>query len=172
VRRSGRSGPGAGRPAKLYATAPERSALEFPLRRLGQVVGRLVEELPAPGRAAALRRAGEGYGRDVAEAAGVRAAAEQHRGLGRVCAGLRALGFPLTLERLGADGAVISTPDCPLRPLVRDHPGTAEIDHGMWSALVECGVRGVAAADVSCTTHGCHGLDGACTVTLAFARAD
>ncbi len=172
ARRSGRSGPGAGRPAKLYAPAPERSALEFPARRLAQIVGGLVEEIPAHARAGALRRVGEGYGRELAKAAGVRGSADLQRGLEGVCAGLRALGFPLTLERVGADGATISTPDCPLRPLVRDHPEAVEIDHGMWTGLVEQGVRGVAAANVNCSTTGCHGVDGACTVRLAFAPTD
>jgi len=171
-RLSGRSGPGAGRPAKLYAPAPERSALEFPPRRLAQIVGGLVEEIPAHARAGALRRVGEGYGRGLAKAAGVRGSADLQRGLEGVCAGLRALGFPLTLERVGAGGATISTPDCPLRPLVRDHPEAVEIDHGMWAGLVEQGVRGVTAANVNCSTNGCHGVDGACTVRLAFAPTD
>ena len=68
------------------------------------------------------------------------------------------------------DGAAITTPDCPLRPLVREQPEAAEIDRGMWAALVERGVRGIAAADVRCCTKGCDS-GGACTVTVAFERA-
>src|SRR5919204_1221120 len=34
-RRTGRTGPGAGRPAKIYRVAPETSAVEFPPRRFG-----------------------------------------------------------------------------------------------------------------------------------------
>jgi predicted ArsR family transcriptional regulator len=169
ARTSGRAGPGAGRPAKLYAPAPEQRALEFPPRRIASIVGRLLDELPARGRDAALRRVGEGYGHDIATAAGVRAVTGARRGLEAVCAGLRSLGFPVTLERADANGAVISTPDCPLRPLVRDHPEAAEIDRGMWAALVERGVRGLGAADVRCCTQGCHGAGGSCTVTVTFA---
>ena len=74
----------------------------------------------------------------------------------------------MTLERADEDGAAITTPDCPLRPLVRDHPEAAEIDRGMWAALVERGVRGIAAADVRCCTEGCSGDGGECTVAIAF----
>ena len=71
-----------------------------------------------------------------------------------------------SLERAGDGRAVISTPDCPLRPLVRDHPASAKIDRAMWAALVEAALDGMAAA-VRCETHGCRGA-GACTVTVSF----
>src|SRR5436309_6053306 len=61
ARRSGRSGPGAGRPAKLYSAAPESEVLEFPPRHLAILVGRLLDEVPAAGREEALRRAGEDF---------------------------------------------------------------------------------------------------------------
>jgi predicted ArsR family transcriptional regulator len=172
VRRNGRSGPGAGRPAKLYAAAPERHALEFPPRRLAAIVARLLDEIPLSSRAAALRRVGEGHGHDVADTAGIRPSTDPGRGLEAVCAGLRTLGFPVTLERVDEDGGVLSTPDCPLRPLVRDHPEAAEIDRGMWAALVARGVSGVVARRVRCGTDGCHGAGGPCTVTVALEGAD
>src|SRR2546429_8377671 len=61
-RRTGRSGPGAGRPAKVYRVAPELQAIEFPPRHFDDLVAALVEELPASGRPASLRRAGAGLG--------------------------------------------------------------------------------------------------------------
>src|SRR5204863_372714 len=70
-RRTGRTGPGAGRPAKVYRVAPETRAVEFPPRRLAALVGRLLDELPEPGRARVLRRVGEDSGRELAEAAQV-----------------------------------------------------------------------------------------------------
>jgi predicted ArsR family transcriptional regulator len=167
ARRSGRGGPGAGRPAKLYAPAPERRALEFPPRRLTSIVGRLLEEIPAERRRAALRRVGEDYGREVARAAGVRPARDPRKGLERICAGLRSLGFPAAVDGLDGGEAVISTVDCPLRPLVREHPEAAEIDRGMWAGLVERGVPGIAAADVRCDADGC-AREGPCRVTVAL----
>src|SRR5919202_5750702 len=73
-RRSGRTGPGAGRPAKVYRVAPELEAIEFPPRRYEKLVGALLDALPARGRPQALRRAGEAFGRELADAAGLRPA--------------------------------------------------------------------------------------------------
>src|SRR3954451_2898494 len=50
-RRTGRTGPGAGRPAKTYRVAPELSAIEFPRRRYAQLIPLAVHTLPrAAGR--------------------------------------------------------------------------------------------------------------------------
>src|SRR5436305_1750322 len=57
-RRTGRSGPGAGRPAKTYAVSPEVAALEFPQRRYESLLRLLVEALPAE----RLRGLGEEFG--------------------------------------------------------------------------------------------------------------
>src|ERR671934_1412922 len=42
-RRTGRSGPGAGRPAKVYSVAPELDAIQFPDRRYEELVALLVD---------------------------------------------------------------------------------------------------------------------------------
>lgn len=166
ARRSGRSGPGAGRPAKLYAAAPESQALELPARHLPELVSRLLDELPADGREDALRAAGEAFGRDLARAAGLRPSPRVEDGLERVCAAMRSLGFQAALAEVDGDRAVIGTPTCPLRPLVSERPEAALIDRGMWAGLVEKGIRGVRAETVECETHSC--LDGreSCAVVL------
>lgn len=166
ARRSGRSGPGAGRPAKLYSPAPEAEALEFPPRRLQRLVARLLDELPAPGREEALRAVGEDFGRDLARAAGLRPSRRVEQGLERVCVAARSLGFHAVLERVDGDSAVIATPTCPLRPLVLERAEAALIDRGMWAGLVECGLRGVRAEAVECETHTC--LEGreSCAVVI------
>jgi predicted ArsR family transcriptional regulator len=171
-RRTGRSGPGAGRPAKVYAVAPETEALEFPPRRLTALAGVLLDELPARGRRAALRRAGERFGRELAGAARLEAAASVRIGVERVCAAVRSLGFQASVERVDADAdeVVIATATCPLRPLVTERPEAAEIDRGMWAALLERGVRGVRAAEVACETHDCLRHDAGCSVVLRIRR--
>lgn len=169
-RRSGRSGPGAGRPAKLYSAAPEPEALEFPPRRLGALVARLLDALPAEGREQALRRAGEEFGRDLARAAGLRPRARLDEALERVCAAVRSLGFNATLDRVEDDTAVITTPTCPLRPLVVDRPEVAHVDRGMWAGLVERGVRGVRAEAVECESHLCLDSGEACAVVIRLRR--
>src|SRR5919204_3422933 len=108
-RRSGRSGPGAGRPAKVYRVAPELEAIEFPPRRFGELVAALVEELPASGRPASLRRAGAGFGRQLAAAAGLRPVRDVARGLGRVCEAVRSLGYQTSLVSVDDGRAVLST---------------------------------------------------------------
>src|SRR5512142_2458289 len=85
ARRSGRSGPGAGRPAKLYSAAPESHILEFPPRHLAAIVARLLDEVPAQRREEALRRAGEDFGRELAHAARLQPTLRTAEGLKRVC---------------------------------------------------------------------------------------
>jgi predicted ArsR family transcriptional regulator len=165
-RRNGRTGPGAGRPAKLYSAAPEAQALEFPPRHLPALVARLLDELPADRREEALRAAGEDFGRSLARTAGLRPRAQVQDGLERVCAAVRSLGFHAALDRMQGATAVIRTPTCPLRPLVMERPDAALIDRGMWAGLVERGIRGVRAESVDCETHTC--LDGreSCAVVI------
>src|SRR5215211_5327073 len=97
-RRGGRVGPGAGRPAKVYRVAPELEGVEFPDRRLADLIGLLVGKLPARSREKALREAGEEFGRSLAEAAGLKASANVQAGLERVCAALASLGFQASLQ--------------------------------------------------------------------------
>src|SRR5215213_1694609 len=49
-RRTGRTGPGAGRPSKTYAVAPETTQTEFPARRYDELVSLLIAALPPRGR--------------------------------------------------------------------------------------------------------------------------
>src|SRR5689334_4557910 len=74
VRRSGRTGPGAGRPAKTYAVVAETEAIEFPRRRYEELLRLLVEALPARGRDAKLRDVGVAFGHELARAASFRPA--------------------------------------------------------------------------------------------------
>jgi predicted ArsR family transcriptional regulator len=170
ARRSG--GPGAGRPAKQYSAAPESEALELPRRHLPALVARLLDEVPSDGREAALRRAGEDFGRDLASAAGLRPCDGAADGLEAVCAAVRSLGFQATLDGFDGEVAAISTPTCPLRPLVAERLEVALVDRGMWAGLVEQGVRGMRADAVECETESC--LDGheACSVLIRLTTAD
>src|ERR671929_1446080 len=165
-RRTGRSGPGAGRPAKVYRVAPELDAIEFPPRHFDDLVAALVEELPAGGRVAAMRRAGAQFGRELAAAAGLRPVRDVTRGLGRVCTALRSLGYQTSLVSVEDGRAVLSTPTCPLRPLVARRRETTEIDRGMWAGLVERAVEGVQADLVRCETVDCFDERRSCRVVL------
>jgi len=171
ARRSGRSGPGAGRPAKLYSPAPETRALEFPPRYLPELVARLLDEVPADGREQALRRAGENFGRELAREARLEPSTGVREGLERICAAVRSLGFHAALERHDGDTAVIATPTCPLRPLVSERVEAALIDRGMWAGLVEQGIDGLRAESVDCETHSCLEGGDSCAVVIRLSRA-
>jgi predicted ArsR family transcriptional regulator len=171
-RRTGRRGPGAGRPAKIYRVAPELSAIEFPPRRYPELVTALLEQVPRAGRKRALRRAGEAFGRELAAVGGLRPLKRTRAGLERMCVAVRSLGFQASLVELRGEEAVIATPTCPLRPLVVEQPEAAEIDRGMWAGLVEKSLRGVRAEDVQCETANCLDDHASCRVTLRLRRQE
>ncbi len=166
TRRSGRSGPGAGRPAKLYSAAPESEALELPPRHFPVLVARLLDEVPADRREEALRRVGEDFGRDLARTVALRPRLRAADGLEHVCSAMRSLGFQASLDRIEGNTAVISTPTCPLRPLVSVRAEAANIDRGMWAGLVERGLRGARAEAVECETHSCLEGSETCSVLI------
>jgi len=168
-RRSGRTGPGAGRPAKIYAAAPQLEAIEFPLRRHESLFGLLVDQLPRSGRSARLRAIGVEFGDRLAQAAGLRPAKRVRTGLERMCATLRRLGYQAALVELTADEAVIATPTCPLRPLVRERPDAALVDRGMWEGLASAALE-VDPSAVSCKTRDCLDDHSSCRVRLTLRR--
>jgi predicted ArsR family transcriptional regulator len=167
-RRGGRRGPGAGRPAKVYRVAPELDWVEFPDRRLAQLIGLLVARVPARGRFRALREAGEDFGRQLAAAAGLTPSRDVAVGFERVCDALGSLGFQVSVVSLEGDRAELMSPTCPLRPLVVKSPDASAIDRGMWAGLVERGVRGMSADGVECETPRCLTTGAPCFILLSF----
>jgi predicted ArsR family transcriptional regulator len=159
-RRSGRRGPGAGRPARLYSAAPELAAIEFPPRRYEELIGLLADAVPD---ARVLHRTGEAFAARLLAHAPVEPAPDLPSALERACGALGRLGFQAGVERADAAMGVVATPTCPLRPLVVNRPGTGAIDRGFWSGLVGASLAG---ADVSCELRDC--LDGhaCCRVTI------
>src|SRR5437867_3344323 len=92
-RRTGRTGPGAGRPAKTYRVAPEFTAIEFPRRRYEQLIGLVVDALPERGRREHLHEIGIAFGRELARETRLRSAKTFATALRRVCAALGGLGY-------------------------------------------------------------------------------
>jgi predicted ArsR family transcriptional regulator len=167
-RRSGRTGPGAGRPTKLYSVRPETTTLEFPRRRYEQLLGHLLDVLPEEEREVTLTRVGIDFAQDLIAAAGlgptrgVRSAAE------RACAALGKLGFQATVSEAGNDSVTITTPTCPLRPLVMSSPEAAAIDRGMWMGLVGAYLPHRRPCSVTCETRHCLDDEASCRVVLNF----
>src|SRR4029079_341493 len=71
----GRSGPGAGRPAKVYSPTPDTPSIEFPARGYPELVGLLVDAVPKRRRT----EIGVQFGRELASTAGVESAVRRRQ---------------------------------------------------------------------------------------------
>lgn len=142
-RRTGRSGPGAGRPSKLYRRAECDVAVSLPERRYdlaGGLLAAALEEAQASGgppREALARRAFE-RGRDLGATA--RAADSGADGRDVALRVLEEQGFEPRLE----DG-VVTLVNCPFHSLAREH---TELVCGMNLQLVGGLLDGAAASDL------------------------
>ncbi len=165
-RRTGRTGPGAGRPAKTYRVAPELAAIEFPERRYEALIGLLVDALPKRARVDRLRAIGVAFGQALGRRARLRQARSFRTGLRRVCAALGELGYQASVAEVTGGSAVITTATCPLRPVVRANPELAELDRGTWSALLARALEGVDVAEIVCDTGSCHSDHADCRVLV------
>lgn len=169
-RRTGRSGPGAGRPAKTYAAAAETRAVEFPPRRFERLIALLVEGLPRRRRAGRLAEIGAAFGAELADAAALRRARTVPTALASLCRGLGRLGFQAQVESIGEGSAVIVSATCPLRPLVVADPGTRAIDQGMWQGLIAAVTGPETPKSIRCVTEGCLDDTEPCRIVAAFDR--
>jgi len=167
-RRSGRSGPGAGRPAKTYAAAPETTAVEFPRRHYEALVRRLVDALPRRGRAAHLDHVGYSFGLELGQAARLRPAATLRASLDQLCRGLGRLGFQAAVESVGDHEAVIVSATCPLRPVVVSDDDTRALDAAMWRGLLASAAGPAVAAGARCSTHNCLDAHAPCRIVVAY----
>jgi predicted ArsR family transcriptional regulator len=165
-RRTGRSGPGAGRPAKTYAVAPELNAIEFPARRYEALLGMLLDALPKRGREQRLREVGTEFADRLATDARLRPARTLRDGVEAMCKAMRQLGYQASVVEVTERSAVIATPTCPLRPVVRERPEAAEIDRGMWAGLAAHALAGAKVERVRCETHDCLADHASCQVLL------
>ena len=169
-RRTGRTGPGAGRPAKTYRVAPELTAIEFPERRYEQLIGLVVDALPGGRRRDRLHEIGIAFGRELARETRLRSAKTLRTALSRICTALGGLGYQASIAEVAGEWAVITTATCPLRPLVRAHPELATLDRGMWAALVARAVEGINVDQIVCDTPRCDRDDLDCRVLLTLRR--
>jgi predicted ArsR family transcriptional regulator len=156
-RLSGRRGPGAGRPAKLYRRADRRLAVSLPERRY-DVAGRLLAEAvhratetptPLPD---AVREAAAAEGRRIAEAAGPPAGGP----LADAACMLAGRGYEPRVE-----GGAVVLANCPFDDLAREHPALV---CGMNLDLVRAFL---AARGSTSVTADLDPAEGRCCVTLA-----
>jgi predicted ArsR family transcriptional regulator len=151
-RRSGRTGPGAGRPAKLYRRAECSVSVSLPERRYdlaGELLAGALAEAEASGErpAAVLGRRARDRGRDLAADAGT--------GPDAVVGVLEEHGFE---PRHQDDGIALA--NCPFHTLAQEH---TELVCGMNLQLLRGVVEGVPDAGLSASLHPEAGL---CCVRL------
>ncbi|MGO9164944.1 MAG: helix-turn-helix transcriptional regulator [Streptosporangiaceae bacterium] len=142
-RRAGRAGPGAGRPAKLYARSGREFAVTVPPREyeLAACLLAIAVESDASGQSrAALSDAARQYGASLA-ARGRPAAAARAGSLLDVQATLREHGF----EPWQAADGVVRLRNCPFHQLAALHP---DMVCGMNLALIDGLIEGFAASDL------------------------
>jgi predicted ArsR family transcriptional regulator len=119
-RLSGRDGPGAGRPAKLYRRSGRQVSVSLPERRYdlaGRVLARAVDESGRDGTPVleAVRRVAAALGRDVGQEAHQQWGGEE-RDVDAVGSALAAYGFE---PRAEGDRTVLA--NCPFHALAREH---------------------------------------------------
>ena len=166
-RRTGKTGPGAGRTAKTYAVAPQLDSIEFPLRRYETLLGFMLDALPPRNRSRRLREIGVAFGEELARSARLRPAKTLKTGVERMCEAVRSLGFQASVQEVETV-AVISTPTCPLRPLVKERSEAAEIDRGMWAGLAGQALPGTEVERIECETRDCLAHDAPCQVRISL----
>jgi predicted ArsR family transcriptional regulator len=160
---SGRSGPGAGRPAKLYRRSGREVQVILPERRYDLVARLMAEALEEPGGdpAAAVDGAARRFGRTLGEEArqelGRRASTK--RLLEKACEVLRDYGF----EPVHSEGE-IRLRNCPFEAIAKDH--TALVC-GMNLALGEGLLAGLGAEGIDVRLDP---LPGTCCVALSSGR--
>ena len=162
-RLNGRTGPGAGRPAKLYRRSERQYQVSLPPRQYEMAAVLLAEALEEKGSAAAdavvavARRFGRAIGEEVA--AGLPAAAGRRHRLAALADGLERRGYqPLR------DGQSMRLGNCPFHALAQRHPGLV---CGMNLALLEGVLEGLHATDLQARSAP---LPGQCCVTVSTRR--
>jgi len=134
-RLTGRQGPGAGRPAKLYRRAPGELAVSLPERRYdlaGQLMAAAIDESSrgeTPVREA-LHRGAASFGASLGEQtrAGLPARRSVDASIGGLCTTLARCGYEPR-----ADAGVVTLRNCPFDALAREH---TDLVCGMNLALV------------------------------------
>ncbi len=133
-----RSGPGAGRPAKLYEATTKEVSLEFPRRRydlLSELLVRVVERLSPDGAAEVAEQIGREYGRQLADEVGLPDDAGFDVAVTAVAKAMMGVGFETEAR---PDDRTLLTRFCPFGDTAANHPEiVCRIDQGIVRGLLE-----------------------------------
>lgn len=137
-RRTGKRGPGAGRPAKHYEATAKEVQVEFPTRRydlLSELLVRVVERLAPEDAAAIAEDIGREYGRELAAEIGLPEDAGFDTAVQAVARAMMGVGFDTEAE---PDGLRLVTRFCPFGDAAANHPEiVCKIDQGIVAGLLE-----------------------------------
>lgn len=164
-RRSGRGGPGAGRPAKLYALADPEVTVSIPERHYELLAGLLLRAMEAGADESpqhALERVGEEFGREIGEAERAAGRGPVGEGTTEAVAGVVRLlsryGFAAQTE--GEDA--IKACACPFEEVAFGDPDRiCGLDRAIWRGVLAAFAPGAtlgdattrAAGDEACVAH-------------------
>jgi predicted ArsR family transcriptional regulator len=137
-RPSGRSGPGAGRPAKCYEVTSKIIDLHFPARRPDMLVDlllRILDRVSPPAMEALAFEVGREYGRELAAEVGTPDEAGYAGAITAVAKALSGMGFGIAAET--GDSRLV-TAVCPFGTAAVGHPDVVcSLDRGMMTGLFE-----------------------------------
>jgi predicted ArsR family transcriptional regulator len=139
-RSSGRTGPGAGRPAKCFEVTPKPIDVHFPSKHpqlLVELLVRLVDHIAPDDIAAIAEKVGREYGRELATEVGEPDEAGYSNALKAVAQTMSGLGFGMTAEGSG-DAERLLTSHCPFGSAAVGHAEVVcSLDRGIVSGLFE-----------------------------------
>lgn len=139
-RPSGRTGPGAGRPAKCYEATSKAIDLTFPTKRpdlLIELLVRLVDRVAPAGIAAVAEEVGRHYGRELAGEIGSPGDDGYESAVKAVAQAMSGLGFDIALDPLGDPGRLL-TSHCPFGAAAVGFPDVVcSLDRGLVGGLFE-----------------------------------
>lgn len=161
-RAEGRSGPGAGRPAKHYESTAKDVSVQFPTRRydlLAELLLRMVERIAPEDVGSIAQDVGREYGRELAAELGVGVEEGYEAAALAVAKAMMGVGFDIEAQP-GERQLVTRT--CPFGVTADSHPDiVCRLDQGLVSGLLETTDQGPFAI---VTPHG--GDDNACLTEI------
>ncbi len=137
-RPSGRTGPGAGRPAKHYEPTRKNVSVQFPARRydlLAELLLRVIERIAPDNAAEVADEIGREYGRELAAEIGFPDEAGYDTAAVAVARALMGVGFEV--EARPGDHELV-TRFCPFGESAKNHPAiVCQLDQGLVTGLLE-----------------------------------
>lgn len=136
-RPSGRTGPGAGRPAKCYTASAKEIELHYPSRRMDMLTALLLEvidELGAESAAAVARQVGYRHGAEVAEEIGLPTDEGFGQSVRAVALAMTGMGFHMEAD---VERSRLVTSRCPFGETAMNHPEVVcSLDQGLIAGLM------------------------------------